>query len=501
MSAGETTGATAARAIVARPFTPPSRVTTDVSAQGPRTIERLWLAALVLMLLASVLVVGWLPTRPATLRDLATPSPQHMHHDHTTLAPPSAEAEPAEARVAAQQGLRAALARLAALDARGARDWAVGERARFEQLIADGELAYREQRFRAAQSKYIEALQAGDAMEARVPELITTWQSEGDAALAADQSARAAAAYARVLRLDPDHAAARAGAARAATLDRVRALETQGEGYAQMGDREQARAAFAQALALDPLAPAAIAGLARLDAARRDAALRTALATGYAALGRDDAASAKAAFERAAAIDPAAPEVNLARAEATRHAAANDIRRALAAARAAERDERWLEAEGHYAAALALDAELEAARDGRQRAASRARLESTLLAASERPAALIEDAARRQAEQTLKAARAIAPAGPRFTAQIAALERALAGARAPVTVVLRSDGEAEVSLTGQGALGRFTTRELKLAPGPYRLVTRCADGREEAREVTIAPGAERSLVVTGCARP
>ncbi|MBX9609919.1 MAG: hypothetical protein K2Y51_27195, partial [Gammaproteobacteria bacterium] len=205
--------------------------------------------------------------------------------------------------------------------------------------------------------------------------------------------------------------------------------------------------------------------------------------------------------ERAAVIDPTAPEVNLARAEATRRAAANDIRRALTAARAAEHDERWLEAERHYAAALALDAELEAARDGRQRATARARLESSLLAASERPALLIEDAARRQAEEILKTARAIVPSGPRLTAQVAALVRALAGARAPVTVVLRSDGEAEVSLTGQGALGRFETRELKLAPGPYRLVTRCGEGREEAREVTIAPGAERSLVVTGCARP
>lgn len=501
MNARETTGATAARAIVARPFTPPSSAATDASPRGLATPERLWLAALALMLLTSVLVVGWLPTSPTTLGDLVSPSPRGAHDASTASAPPTTEVEPAEARVAAQQGLRTALARLAALDARGARDWAVGERARFEQLLADGERAYREQRFRAAQSKYAEALRAGDAMEARVPELITRWQSEGDAALAAQQSARAAAAYARVLRLDPSHAAARAGAARASTLDRVRALEAQGEGYAQMGDRAQARAAFAEALALDPLAPAASAGLTRLDAARREGELRAALAAGYAALGRDDTTAARAAFERAAVIDPAAPEVNLARAEATRRAAASDIRRALTSARAAEHDERWSEAERHYAAALTLDAELEAARDGGQRAAARARLESALLAASERPALLIEEAARRQADEILKTARAIVPKGPRLAAQVAALERALAGARAPVTVVLRSDGEAEVSLTGQGALGRFETRELKLAPGPYRLVTRCAKGREEAREVTIAPGAERSLVVTGCARP
>ncbi|MGE0861215.1 MAG: tetratricopeptide repeat protein [Gammaproteobacteria bacterium] len=453
------------------------------------------------MLSASVLVVGWLPNKPATLGELVTPSPPSAHHAPTALAPPSTEAEPAEARIVAQQGLRTALARLAALDARGARDWAVGDHARFAQLIADGERAYREQRFRAAQAKYAEALSAGDAMEARVPALIITWQGEGDAALAAGQSARAAAAYARVLRLEPGHAAARAGAARASTLDRVRALETQGEGYVQMGDREQARAAFTQALALDPLAPVATAGLARLDAARRDGALRDALATGYAALGRNDAGAARAAFERAAGIDPAAPEVNLARAEATRRAAANDIRLALGAARAAEHDERWSEAERHYQSALALDAELDAARDGKQRAAMRTRLDSALLAASERPAALIDEAARHEAQQALRTARAIAPIGTRLAAQIAAVDRALVGARAPVTVVLRSDGQAEVSITGQGALGRFTTRELRLAPGAYRLVTRCGDGREQAREMTIAPGAERSLVVTGCGKP
>ncbi len=118
MSAGETTGATAARAIVARPFTPPSSLASDASPRSLRTSERLWLAALVLMLLASVWVVGWLPNRPATLTDLTTPSPRSARSGPAAPTLPPTATEPAEARVAAQQGLRTALARLAALDAR-----------------------------------------------------------------------------------------------------------------------------------------------------------------------------------------------------------------------------------------------------------------------------------------------------------------------------------------------------------------------------------------------
>ena len=72
--------------------------------------------------------------------------------------------------------------------------------------------------------------------------------------------------------------------------------------------------------------------------------------------------------------------------------------------------------------------------------------------------------------------------------QISRLELLIPQYEKPVHVVLESDSQTLLSLSGVGALGSFAHRELELLPGKYTL-TGSRDGyRDVRRELVVKPG-------------
>ena len=415
------------------------------------------------------------------MRTAATPVPP--------LALPDDEQITAVARSAAQTLLRASLARVAHLQTLHVEHWHRTGLQRVQENIGAGEKAYREQRFRAAQDAYRAALTAAARVETRLPAVLAALLQAGDAALEQGHSAHAAAAFGQVLAIVPEDRRAALGRARAGTLDRVQALVEQAEAYAQMGAPDRARAAYVDAARLDPQATRVTAGLARLDHVAQVQRLRTALSEGHVALAHGDFNAAGLAFKRAAALDAQSLEVQQGQRDTERRAAAAAITAHLERAARAVRSEAWPEAARAYGAALALDSELDVAREGQRDAKQRAQLDTQLAALSQDVLALTEDNPRALAQRMLASAKTIAPAGPRLSGQLATLNTALRQAREALNVTLVSDGQSEVSVDGVGALGRFTEHTLQLAPGRYRAHGR-HDGRADVRiEFTITPGA------------
>lgn len=219
-----------------------------------------------------------------------------------------------------------------------------------------------------------------------------------------------------------------------------------------------------------------------------DTAFADAMSAGLAALDRGSWAEAKAAFARAAAANPGAPEAadGLARAEAGERLAAIAAHRERAAQ--LEAKEEWRAALAEHQAALALDPALAFALDGRARSEALANLHESLAAYAARPERLGADEVAREAARELDRAREVAHPGPRLQARIVALERALASARVPVRVVIRSDGQTAVTILRVGPLGAFEEKALELRPGTYA-VTGSRDGfRDVRRTLVVEPG-------------
>ncbi len=458
------------------------------------------LAAVVLLV---VLVlprwVGAPDARPApvTVSSATPPAAEVEPETEVASAPPAAQDAVAQ-RKDTQAQLRETLEKVQVLESLAAEHWAKRDLHAIRTRIAEGEAAYREQRYVTAQNIYLETSQRVERLMAKVPDIVSGLLDAGRQALTDGDSSAARTAFERVLEMQPDNADATAGLARAATLDRVLALIGEAEGYLQLGERNKAAAAWREALALDAEAPGAAAALARIERDDRADAFRAAMSEGFGALGEQRFGAARTAFSRAQKLDPSRAEAaaalqQLANAETSFH-----VERALDKAGKAEREESWDTALAAYDEALKHDARLSPAVAGKRRAEQRQRLDAQLVAYLARPERLGSEAVHDEARQVLAQARALNASGARITGQVDALARALELARTPLEITLSSDGATAVTVYRVGELGRFEQRALTLLPGAYTAVGK-RDGYRDVRvEFSVAHGRPATAVDVRC---
>ena len=407
-------------------------------------------------------------------------------------------AEKATARLDAQNALAAALELADALEARKADEWAATAWTAANARLADGETAYREERYPAALRAYAAATKRLQDIEQGIPDVVNDLVDDGERALMSTDGMAAQQAYERALALAPDDPRAQQGLARAKSLDRVLALLTEARGYETVGDAERARSAYREALTLDTQASEAAQALERLDRAREDKAYSRAMSAGYQALESQRFDVAKSSFEQASRLRPQSTEAANALNQTALRASAARIELALKTAANHERAERWTEAAGQYRAALAVDRNLDVANSGLARASARAAIDIELdkaLAGAER---LGDEAVYGQAQSLLDNARAVAAPGPKLKRQIAALAAAIKHARTPVTVMMQSDGQTEVSVTRIGHFKPFAQQQLTVLAGRYTAVGTRVGYRDVRVEFTVDPAAPPPVVNVRC---
>jgi serine/threonine protein kinase len=168
------------------------------------------------------------------------------------------------------------------------------------------------------------------------------------------------------------------------------------------------------------------------------------------------------------------------------------------AGQALESREDWKGALREYEAALAIDAHVTFAIDGKERAQKRAALDDALVFHSQHKERLSAPAVAREVELLLERARGVQPAGPALAERIAALEAVLAQARTPVAVVIESDGLTELTLSRVGPLGALTRRSVDLVPGTYTLTGSRRGYRDVRRQFSVTPGSAPPPVALRC---
>jgi tetratricopeptide (TPR) repeat protein len=438
---------------------------------------------------------------PAEVASSAPTPPDAAEAPAPDADPLLTPAEQASARLDAQNALAAVLRVSEALRARAAHEWAAQAYAAAQTQIADGETAYREQRFPAALRAYAAATRQLQDIEKNIPDIVAGLVDEGERALLSTNSIAAQQAFERALALAPDDARARQGLARAQSLDRVIALIAEAKGHEKVGDTARARSAYREALTLDSAATEAAQALERIDRARTEKEYARAMSAGYRALEAKQFETAKQRFEEANRLRPESGEASNALKQTALRATAARIELALTAAANHERAERWNEAAGQYRAALALDRNLDVANSGLARASTRTamdmELEKTLAQADQ----LGEETLYRQAQTLLDSARAVADAGPRLKRQIATLSTAVTRARTPVTVVLTSDGMTVVSVPRIGEFAPFAQQQLTLLAGRYTAVGK-RDGYRDVRvEFAVDPASPPPPITVRCTEP
>lgn len=416
-------------------------------------------------------------------------------------AAPYSQALQAQQRKDAQETLERLLELQKSLKQIGVEDWAAAEFAAAIRLAEEGDRLYGTQDFAGAGEKYAAAVQALEELERRSADVHTKALEDGQAAIAAGDSAKARAEFGTALSIRPDDADAAKGMERAEKLDQVLAIVAEARAHLDNERLTDAQTSFQKALDLDPETAAARTGLEETKLRIVDGEFRTAMSRGYAALESGNAESARQHFSEAVRLKPSAADAQGGLRDAQNRIASARIRTLLGEAQELERSEQWQAAIARYDEALKIDANLLPGQQGRDGAARRAALDELLRQAIARPERLSDRNVRAETAALLRDAGDVTGPGPELKKQIAVLTALLSQAEVPVRVNLQSDGETEVVIYKVGPLGRFTATEATLIPGRYVAAGTRSGYRDVRVEFEITAGQAPPVVIVRCDEP
>lgn len=472
-----------------------------VAAKDKSRAVRWSVAAVVLggaLLAVFTLLPGWVDSRRNRDAGAHTPalsvSEDAVLHQDTTTIPPETGAFRLDA-----ENVRDAVAGLrSSLQAHGVSDWAPLESASADRSIAAGDEYFKAGEYKAASAAYDQALQQFQKLQKRSDEVARQTREDGDRALAAGDSERAAAAFRLALQLEPDSRAAESGLRRAQVLDELMDLLGQARDAEQRGDLAPAADLYKRAAILDPQSNEARSGMDRVSHEIARDEFAGVMSAGLDALDREDWSAARAAFKRAATLRPDSPEVadGLARADAGNRV--GEITEHQERASAFEQRELWESAAAEYESVLALDPAVAFARHGRDHALARARLGERIEFHLEHPDRLSSAPVLEEAVELLEHARGVSPKGPVLTDQIDRLEETIRVASTPIRVELVSDGLTDIVIYGVGQFGRLTRRSLQLTPGTYTVLGTRHGYRDVRIAWTVGPGMDSEVLVIQC---
>ena len=379
--------------------------------------------------------------------------------------------------------------------------WAAEDWAKYQQLSEAGDNAFLADDFSTSAQSYRDAKALGEALKVRAKTTIDESLAAAKAAVAAGDSELALQKYDVVLTIDPKHASAAAGRARAERLPEVISLVQRANVEVARGELQTALATYREALAIDADWPAAHAGVDQVNRMMRDAEYERRLSAGFTALGSEDFGAARREFEAALALRPGSREATDCIAQAEEAAKLSQIKLSEVRALAFERRELWDQAIELYRNVLAGDGTLLFAQSGLARAQKRAGLDAKLTNLIDNPTLLFGDQVLADARALLETAGAEPDKGPRLTSQIEKLGNLIELASQPLPVRLESDQLTTVTLYRVGALGVFTAKDLSLRPGTYTVIGSRDGYRDVRQNFTVRPGRDLPPIRVVCVEP
>jgi tetratricopeptide (TPR) repeat protein len=391
--------------------------------------------------------------------------------------------------------------RVLELDSRAAAQWGGAEFAAARKSLDDIGGMLERRRYEGAPEPLAELEKALDAIDARVPEVLTAQIAEGKRALGAGEFENARQAFDTALKIDPANNEASEWLGKVAAASGVVPTLADAENAEAAGELSKAQTLFADVLKRNPGNEAATVGLARVKQSISDNQFNAEMGAGLAALNAGRLAEARTHLERARQIRPGSAEVGAA---LQRVADTGSGRSTAELAERASRlagEERWTEALAVYEEALALDPSLQFAQAGRAAVAPRAELGNRLQTLIERPERLAADEVRVEAERLLARARALPNQGPVIRSQVSRLELLLPTFNQPIVLALESDNATEVAIQRVGFFGAFDRHEVTLKPGKYTVTGKRSGFRDVRREITVSPGQSGQTIVIRCLEP
>ncbi len=470
-----------------RPILTPPREKIPHRKTSPLVVISLAGGFLALLLLG-VIVLWLLPANINRAPRIPPPAPQTTQPPRT---PVTAQLE--SSRQEAERLLGEWLGRQAVAESENIPAWGGQEYTDILQTVTQADQLFRDARFNDAQQTYRKAINDFEALLAQKGERLKEALRQGQQALEQQEPTAAVQAFELALAIDPDHAKARHGAARAAGLEQVLMLYSKALRQEEEKKFAQARQLLEEAVALDPEFTPAADRLAQVQRRLEEIHFQDAMSRALTALDRDDLAVAEKALSEAIRTRPDAPAAKAASLRLEEREKSAKLKKLRTRADRHVNAEQWAEAINVYTEALKIDPQAGFAVTGLGEAKKRQQLDQAIRTILAKPARLQDEGPLSDAQKLLERAETVTAPGPVLREQVSRLDKLIAAAATPVEVTLRSDNATVVEIYHVGRFAPFLEKRLTLRPGTYTVVGK-RPGYKDVR-MTIQIDAGRNMPV------
>jgi hypothetical protein len=385
-----------------------------------------------------------------------------------------------------------------ALEVLGVSHWGGERYDRMRALSKAADKSLMEKEYRAATLNYQEALALARELSDGADDVLARLLNEGERTLRQGEGERAQELFGVALMIDPENSFARHNLERAKNSKKVAQLIVSGKGQERKNNLARAHAAYQEALQLDPESEEARDAFNRIAKVITDEQFQKFMSEGLSALHRNDYTRARSLFLEAQSFKPDSREVKDALFqvdEAIRLARIEELR---TEARAAEKAEKWNQAQKAYLDVLKIEGTIQFALEGRERSQKRQQMEARMQQYIQKPHLLESDRMLALALQLAKEAETVEPKGPLFKEQLKRLDELVRVAQTTLPVTIESDGLTEVIIYKVGKLGSFHHKEVHLRPGTYTIVGNRNGFKDVRQRVKVKAGQDDLRVTVQC---
>ncbi len=403
----------------------------------------------------------------------------------------------AKAKQEAQQGYDAILVRIKDLER--ARSLAPGTLEAAFEAAGAGRKMLEDGNFLGAKKSFDEGFAELKKAESALLANVQGSMLKGQQALSKGLRDAAKEAFTAALEMSPGNELALQGLKRAENIDRVYALLLQGEALEKQAQYAQAVESYQKAFALDGFSAAAQAGRARAARLEKETKFETALAAAQAAMKRRDWSKAIEEAQGALRVYPQKTDVQAMLRSARENAHRDAVQKALTKGYAYENKHQWKEARDAYAETLKLEPEQPDAKEAYIRCGTMIRTLLEYDRLIENAKQLTNNSEFQAALRVFSRAMAIKPAYPLPNDDtMQQLHTVLTAQSKPVDVTFKSDGKTYVSIANyrQPTLSEDFT--VKILPGDYQVIGRRKGYKDVLLLLQVRNGTPPPVVTVIC---